>query len=151
MIMETGEQEQAVGPIETAVTAALDARQPADPRDVAAAALAVHYARLIDEPAVAGKYADAIEWLRHLAELESGDRTVQRHVKLIIIALGEHTVMSDLGPKLQATLDALRLTPKARTGKGGTDAAAPSDPWLDELRARRDRKRHPQDLDSTTP
>lgn len=142
--------DQGKGPMETAVTEALAARTAsgADPRDVAGEALALAYARLIDEPAPAGKYADAVEWLREFAR-ESGQRDVQRHVKTIVIALAEHTVMSDLGPKLQSTLDAMKLTPKARAqGKGTADApASPERTRLDELRAERRRQRHPQDLD----
>lgn len=153
--MQTSENPQDMGPMETAVTSALSARaQRADPRDVAGEALALAYARLIDEPAPAAKYADALAWLRELADEEHlGDRIVQRHVKTIMTALAEHTVMSDLGPKLQSTLDAMKLTPKSRAqGKGETDApATPARARLDELRARRDRKRYPSDLDSPAP
>lgn len=145
--------------METAVTSALNARPSPDPRDTASAALAVMYARLLDEPAPAAKYADALRWLEYVGDPEQGaDRNVQRHVKTIMTALAEHSVSSDLGPKLQTTLDALRLTPKSRAGKGAQDDPTPGNPRRDELRARRealrarrDRQRYPEDLDPASP
>lgn len=151
--METGEVSPDIGPMESAIVGALAARPAAgiDPRDGGAVALARMYARLIDEAAAAAKYADAVEWLRHVVEHEIGDdRTARRHLKTIVTALAEHSVTSDLGPKLQTTLVELKLTPRARAqGKGAPDApASPARSELDELRERREGKRHPPHLDS---
>jgi len=153
--MESGEVRPDVGPMESAIAGALDSRPAAgiDPRDGGAVALARMYARLIDEAAAAAKYADAVEWLRHVVEHEIGDdRTARRHLKTIVTALAEHSVMSDLGPKLQTVLVELKLTPRARAqGKGAPDApASPAAARMDQLRARRDRKRYPTDLDSAS-
>lgn len=142
------------GPMEQAVAAAIAARPPAavDARDAALVALALSYARLIDEPAPAGKYAVLIEWLQTF--LDDADTPIKQrsHVRMIMAALSEHTVHSDLGPKLQATLESLRLSPRVRlVGKGGSSADGPAGPTeLDELRAARARKRPGAALDAPT-
>lgn len=152
--MESGEVTPSIGPLESAVSDALDARPPAgiDPRDGAAGSLARMYARLIDDAAPAAKYQDAFEWLGYLIEENATDRAVVRNLKTLRTALAEHSVMSDLGPKLQAVLVELKLTPRARAqGKGAPDApASPVRSELDELRRRREGKRHPPDLDPTS-
>lgn len=57
-------------------------------------------------------------------------------------------LLTDLGPRLLAALDALGLTPKARTAitKGG--AGAPATNPLDQLRARRE---HRTGIDGSAP
>lgn len=121
------------------------------PEDGATQALAVRYATLIDEAAPAAKYASALAWLA--GEHEADDAARARYVDTIRAALSEHSVMSDLGPKLLAALDALGMSPRARAAlqKGAKtgDRSAPS--RLDELRAARARKNAAPTGDATAP
>jgi hypothetical protein len=55
--------------------------------------------------------------------------------------------LSKLGPPLLAALEALHMSPRARTGKASTDDKPGTSP-LDELRKRRARKSDPKDLDA---
>lgn len=150
--METAEP---AGPIEESVAAAIAARPAAtvDPRDAALIALALSYARLLDAPAPAAKYADAMDWLDGQDAFGSQDQATKRALKTLRSALAEHSVHSDLGPKLQACLESLRLSPKVRTVgqlRGGNDEPAGAPTGLDQLRARRDRKRHPPAVDPSS-
>jgi hypothetical protein len=129
------------------VEAALDA-EPIPNRDRAAAALALTYAILIDQAAPAAKYAKALTWLGRL-HYDDEDEDAARHIDTIRIALAEHSVASDLGPKLLAALEALLLSPRARAAgvKGGTDGKPAASP-LDELAARRAGISSPQTVDT---
>jgi hypothetical protein len=123
----------------TAVRAALRGRTHADPRDVAAERLALTYAELIDNAAPAARYRKALGALTRAVEayegLDAEDAAEALHT--VADALAEHSVASDLGPKLTAVLTALRLTTAARgAAKDGGKRAEPSNP-LDELKARR--------------
>lgn len=68
-------------------------------------------------------------------------------------------VLNDLGPKLLAALEALQLSPRARTlarihrlNTGGPGVPAqPDRSHLDELRAARERKRGSSAMDATAP
>lgn len=87
--------------------------------DAGAAALAVRYAELLDEAVAAQKYASAIRILgRFIDWNNNGPQDQRRQVEQawdrISAALAEHSVASDLGPKLQAALTALGLTPAGR-------------------------------------
>jgi hypothetical protein len=121
-----------------ATRAALASRKEPDPRDGAAAALAVHYGELIDAAAPAGKYRRPLEVLaRTVAGLELEEDDPAEALQLIATALAEHSVASDLGPKLMAALGGLGLTAASRgeqRGEGKKDA--PSNP-LDQLKAKR--------------
>lgn len=86
-----------------------------DPKDAGTAELARHYARLIDDAAPDKKYAEALAWLRGC---HTNVRT-EKFPLIIAAALAEHSVASDLGPKLLATLAALGATPVARKDLGG--------------------------------
>lgn len=127
--------------LRTAVRAALDARDAADSRDVGTEQLALRYAGLIDDAAPAAKYRRPLDAL-NLALLQVDDQDAVAEaveaLRKIRDALAHHSVLSDLGPKLLAALEALQLTPRARTAvmKGGNGGSAPASP-LDELRARR--------------
>lgn len=133
--------------VRAAVDTALDAEPGAD-RDAATAELARTYASLMDDAAPAAKYAKAIAWLERL---DDEDETAAGHVDTIRTALAEHSVASDLGPKLLAALEALLLSPRARkvAMKGGTDGKPVS--RLDQLAARRARKGPAQDLHPAAP
>jgi hypothetical protein len=113
------------------------------PEDAAAVELLRRYARLIDNAAPAGKYAKALDWLQNLRV----DDKCEQFRLVIMVALAEHSVASDLGPKLLSTLEQLGATPSARSrlsarGVGATDAPPESahDRMIrerDELAARR--------------
>jgi len=114
--------------------------------DQGAAALARKYATLIDNAAPAAVYAKHLRALREA--LECGRIAgavvvgfdVEKAYEAIEVALSAHSVASDLGPKLLATLTALGLTPAARAERGGgkTDDGRGSGSKTDELRKRRD-------------
>lgn len=106
------------------------------PEDASAVRLARQYAYLIDRAAPAAKYAKALEWLGDVADGDEG----AKHAETIRTALSEHTVASDLGPKLLAALTALGMTPAARAALAGKINPAPGGTArspLDELRAKR--------------
>lgn len=110
------------------------AAQPADPRDAATAELARHYAALIDSAAPSAALAKAID---HLDARIPADPASADAWRKITAALAEHSVASDLGPKLLAALDALGLTPKARQAAGkAITTPKPANP-LDQLAAAR--------------
>ena len=89
-------------------------------RAAGAAALAVRYAELMDEAAVAAKYTRAMQLIGRFIDWNKGDMIQAERVELesawqrISSALAEHTVASDLGPKLLAALDRLELTPASQ-------------------------------------
>lgn len=120
-----------------ALTAALRAASTR-PEDAATIALAKNYARLLDAAAPAARYAKAVEWLDTVRTDKSNDL-----VNVILAALAEHSVASDLGPKLLGCLDALGMTPAARaklSGRTGAGAAPMPQSPLDELLLRRGRR-----------
>lgn len=118
------------------------------PEDAGTIALALEYARLLDAPEPASKYREALEWLHSLdPETEKGER----HAALLRSALAEHSVTSDLGPKLLAALESLGMSPRARAAlKGGKPDDKPGKSPLDELRAARARKNGATSVDSST-
>jgi len=81
------------------------------PRDAAAEGLALHYARLIDQAAPAAKYRKHLRALAGaLARYGGADRDdALEALDALTVALGEHTVASDLGPKLLGVLVGLGL------------------------------------------
>ncbi len=104
------------------------------PEDAGAVQLAHSYARLIDDAAPLAKYHDPLRKIA--AGLDPDDSAAADAFNKIRTALSEHSVASDLGPKLLATLTALGATPASRAAKGG-QSGAPVTSKLDELRARR--------------
>lgn len=119
-----------------AVLAALAGRDKTDPRDRAAEHLAQHYADLIDQAAPAVKYR---KWLATLSQAaaHSDDPDAEEAFEQIATALAEHSVASDLGPKLLTVLTSLGLTTAGRgAAKDAGGKSATSSP-LDEIRARR--------------
>lgn len=121
----------------------------ADQRDQATVALAIAYARLIDDAAPDKKYAAALRWL---ARVPIDDPAQEQLREIITVALSAHTVASDLGPKLLSALEALILSPRARAAakKAVLDAKPASSP-LDELAAKRAGLRDPPGLDAGGP
>jgi hypothetical protein len=122
--------------------------QPVEARDAATAEIARMYARLIDNAAPAAKYRKALDWL---AQVRTDDEKADEHMAVIAVALAQHSVASDLGPKLLAVLDALQMSPRARNAakKAVADAVQP-DP-LDQLAERRAGRRHPTPVDPAAP
>lgn len=92
-----------------------------DAVDAAAVALARRYAALIDNAAPDAKYREPLRKLG--AAIDPADTAALDALDRIRDALAEHSVASDLGPKLLAALSALGATPAARAArKGGTGA-----------------------------
>lgn len=117
--------------------------------DAATVELARTYAELMDNAAPAAKYVEALRWLEGV---DSEDANADRHVRTITAALSAHTVASDLGPKFQAALDALGMTPRARSAlKKGGMADVPARSQLDQLAERRAGKSRTTDLDAIAP
>lgn len=121
----------------SAVEAALAARPAADRLDAGAEQVALNYARLIDAAAPAARYARPLAALTRAVDAYDAPDAADA-LLAVTTALAEHSVASDLGPKLLAALVELGLTPKARAAlsKGGRDDGPAQSP-LDELRARR--------------
>lgn len=103
------------------------------PLDAASGALAVRYAELMDEAVAAQKYVSALRLIGEcvsyrvddLAASPTGQSAASQLSTAwdkISSALAEHSVASDLGPKLLAAMTALNLTPAAR--EKGKPAAA---------------------------
>lgn len=123
------------------VAAALAGRAEADPRDAAAERLALTYAGLMDEAAPARKYRKALDVLRrHLAGTGWEEDQPDEALELVAEALAEHSVASDLGPKLLSALASLGLTTASR-GKSA-EGGRPSDPRnpLDQLKRKREQR-----------
>lgn len=107
--------------------------------DAGTVALARQYAVLIDNAAPAAKYRKHLDGLRTALDLLEPEECADalEHLDAVAVALAEHSVASDLGPKLLAALTALGLTPAARkAAMGGQDGAAHGS-TADELRQRR--------------
>lgn len=113
------------------------------PRDKAAVKLAREYARLIDNAAPAAKYRKALDTLARLMG-EQPERVVDAF-RVVVVALSEHSVVSDLGPKYLAVLQQLGMTAAGRGAKEGpgNDAGtpAPANP-IDGLRDEVAEQRH---------
>lgn len=106
------------------------------PEDAALRALVRQYAATVDDAAEVAEAAALIE----PEDEDQAKRLValQRRVERLV-------VLAELGPKLQAALDALGASPKSRaamSGKGGTPGDKPPSA-LDRARTRRDRRARP--------
>ena len=136
------------------VRAALDEALRAEPRadqDAAAVAAARLYADLIDNAAPRRAYQRAWETIE--ASIYPVPEEAEEALNVIRTALAQHSVASDLGPKLLAALDALLLSPRARAAaqKGMKQSGKPGASRLDELRERRARKHGSPTGDAATP
>jgi hypothetical protein len=121
-----------------AVAEALAGRTKPDPRDGAAAALALRYAGLMDDPMPAGKYRRPLEVLaRTVAGVPFEEDDPGEALQVIAQALAEQTVASDLGPKLLATLAGLGLTTVSRGEQREGGKSAPSIDPLTRLKEER--------------
>lgn len=122
-------------------------------QSAAAVALARLYARLLDEPAIAGKYRIPLSHLSKVFEhYSSCVRTTPMESKglemsevAITTALAEHSTTSDLGPKLQSTLKELNLVLPVKSAPAPeVPSEQPAQPKSarDELRDRRLAREH---------
>ena len=96
-----------------------------EPKDAALRRLAEHYARSIDEARMI-----AIDARRLLDASAKGDIEIPKRMLNALVKHSESDqVLADLGPRLQAALESLGASPKARaamTGKGDKpDAPTP--------------------------
>lgn len=130
---ESGLEKQRIGP--DLLTSLAGAKLT--PADQATRALAIRYAELLDDAAIAEKYARAVRMVGDAVTIQSehmGETAANQLLTAwtrIESALAEHTVASDLGPKLLAALTSLNMTPAARApkaapGKGGEGGSAPA-------------------------
>lgn len=106
-------------------------------RDRAAVQLAREYARLIDEATPASKYREP---LMIITQALPRDPQLELALRKIVDALGEHSVMSDLGPKLLAVLTSLGMTPAGRKAKIADDGVQRPKGPADELREKREQR-----------
>lgn len=83
------------------------------PEDVGIAELAVEYAAAMDRAAAIAAAAAKIPY----------DEDTAEEVKKLRARVSQQVTVSDLGPKLLATLDALGATPKARASAGKPNPA----------------------------
>ncbi len=121
--------------------------------DQGARDLALLYAQLIDDPKAAEKYTKALRLVSEAVSSFADDLPITAGDQMrtawdrISSALAEHTVVSDLGPKLLATLTALGMTPAGRAAKSApapppaNGAVAKPAPILTELEKARNRAR----------
>ncbi len=113
------EQEGVRTPLAPAVRAALAATKP-KPEDAGAVALAHRYAELMDEAVAAQKYTKALRLIGAAVTSAADDMLPTDGQQLmnawdtLSSALAEHSVASDLGPKLLAALTALGATVAGR-------------------------------------
>ena len=94
------------------------------PEDVAVAELAVQFADTIDRAAELAAVAAALPF----------DPDTAAQVQRLAKRVEAHVAMSEVGPKLLATLDALGATPKARSASGKPAPAAGGPSKLAALR-----------------
>lgn len=98
-----------------------------DEKDAGAVALAIRYAELLDDAKAAEKFTKALRLCGEAVSSYADSMPITAAEQLmsawdrIVSTLAEHSVASDLGPKLLASLAALNLTPAARAekSKGG--------------------------------
>ena len=133
--MDSEQVEQEQGGVLTEQVRSSVAGAKLAPLDGATARLATHYAELIDNAAPSRSYATAIRVIGSFIDEQSGvfragspeERELLTAWDKVVTALAEHSVASDLGPKLLAALQQLGLTPAARSKVSGAlpEQAAP--------------------------
>jgi hypothetical protein len=118
-----------VAPAVVASLSALDLPET----DLAAARLAERYAALIDRAAFAGSAAERV--LRQAAA--TGDVELADQVDALRKLLGEQAALDRLGARLEAVLDAIGGTAKARARTGNAAPGNTGPSRLDRLRSGR--------------
>lgn len=98
--------------------------------------LAEHYAEVIDEARTVAR--DARKLIDE-AQKDDGPEIAKRMLNALVKYSEGVSTLAELGPKLQAALESLGASPKARaamTGKGGGPNATPGGSSLAQRRAR---------------
>lgn len=116
-------------------------------RDAGAVALCRRYAMVIDNATLPTKLKKLLSTVA--AGLDPDDEEANEALEKVAAVLTEHSVASDIGPKLLAALTALGLTPAGRGGAKDGGGNEPARTSLDELRERRARKSRAANLDAT--
>lgn len=120
------------------------------PASAATVALSRKYARLLDNAAPNARYRRALALLGKVFEhyeetvrlTPVDQRALEEAENMITVALGEHSVASDIGPKFLAALQTLGLTlPSTGTGGGTIDNGGADDELAALRQERRDRER----------
>ena len=137
--MESEQAEVAASPEHVRILPALraslaDAKLAEGGLDAGAVALSVRYAELLDDAKAAEKFTKALRLCGEAVSSYADELPITAAEQLmsawdrITAALAEHSVASDLGPKLLASLTALGLTPAGRNAvtKGAAAPAAPA-------------------------
>jgi hypothetical protein len=127
--------------LEQALTESFGTLDTAPDRDGAARELALIFARQIDKAAAIRAQADKA---LKLAE-QNGDDALTEMVRSLKAKVSEQGTIATIGARLQASIDSLLMSPKARAAvtKGApADDQPPANP-LDELRERRVRATGP--------
>lgn len=121
--LESERERSPIAPdVELAIAAAQEQKKITS-LDAGSVALAERYANLIDHASARQTYAKAMRLVSAAVEMQADHLTPPNAAALmeawerLVSALAEHTVASDLGPKLLAALTALGLTPAARLQK----------------------------------
>lgn len=91
------------------------------PEDAGVARLARRYAQVIDDAALV-----AAELQEVYADVDPDDEATFKRIAALAARVGAQAVLSDLGPKLLAALDALGATPRARKAPKGGAGGQPS-------------------------
>lgn len=105
----------AIGDVEQSIVETLD-KLVLQPEDAGLRSLALRYGRTIDESAALAEAAAQLPY----------DPDTAAQVARLKQRVDAHVVMSELGPKLLAALDALGATPKARAAAGRPPPAGPT-------------------------
>jgi hypothetical protein len=141
--VDDGLQPNDGGRLRPAVEASLNALAT-KPEDAALRALAVQYATTVD---------DAAEVAEAAALIEPEDEDQAKYLAALQRRVERLAVLAELGPKLQAALDALGASPKSRaamSGKGVPTGDKPASA-LDRARDRRDRRARPNGAATVDP
>jgi len=140
-----------MGQISTALDASLASAKHPD-ESAAIVALTRKYARLLDQAAPNAKYRKALTLLAKVVEHYADtarmtlvdERALEDMATTITVALGEHSVASDLGPKFLQALTSLGLAGAvavpAASGEVKTGDSAADE--LEALRAARRAREH---------
>lgn len=127
------------GPMATAVAAALATITAARPEDAGAIELCRRYADLLDAATPRSTYVRHLRAIETALDASGASAEAHESFQRIADALGQHSVASDLGPKLLAALTALGLTLAGRRtvpAEGGGPGVGAGASEFEQRRAR---------------
>lgn len=122
--MSNDQQERSVQPVLPSLERSLAAGST-ERQDEGARSLVLRYGALLDDAVAEQKYAKALRLVGEAVASQADGMPITSGQQLmdawdrLSTALAEHSVASDLGPKLLATLTALGCTPAGRAEKKG--------------------------------